>query len=67
MSSVEDRLNALESEIDVLRRELKHNVDWVTRISGSMRDFPEFEDVLRFGRDLRRSNNGTEQSDNNGR
>jgi len=67
MSSVEDRLNALESEIDVLRQELKHNVDWVARISGSMRDFPEFEDVLRSGRDLRRANNGVEQSDNNGR
>jgi hypothetical protein len=29
--------------------------DWLKRITGSMKDFPEFEDLLRYGREYRES------------
>jgi hypothetical protein len=55
MSSVDDRLTALESEIAVLRQRLERDSDWITRVSGSMSRYPEFDEVLRYGRDARSS------------
>ena len=64
MSSVADRLNALESEVAVLREQLNRGTDWIVRVSGSMNEYPEFDDVLRYGRDARR--NGTDDDSSNG-
>ena len=64
MSSVADRLNALESEVSVLREQLNRETDWIVRVSGSMNEYPEFDDVLRYGRDARR--NGTDDGSSNG-
>jgi hypothetical protein len=64
MSSVDDRLNALESEVAVLREQLNRGTDWIARVSGSMSKYPEFDDVLRFARDAR--TNGTADDKGNG-
>jgi hypothetical protein len=56
MSSVDDRLTALESELAVLRLQLAErggNTDWLAALTGSFRDQPEFEEVLRLGQEAR--------------
>lgn len=57
-SSVEERLSALESEIDILKRQLasdRQPGNWVDAIAGSMDKWPEFDEVLRLGREFRES------------
>ncbi len=54
--SVEDRLTALESELAVLKQRLpngRREKSWVESITGSFRNQPEFDEVLRLGRELR--------------
>ena len=56
--SLEQRVAALESELAEVKRRLSQtdsNGNWVDEVSGSMQPFPEFEDVVRFGRELRES------------
>ncbi len=36
------------------RRAVASAADWIEEISGSMQDFPEFEQVLEYGREIRR-------------
>ena len=60
MSSV----NALESEVAVMRERLNRGTNWIARVSGSMNEYPEFEDVLRYGRDAR--SNGADDDSSNG-
>ena len=58
MKSVEERLAAVEQELAELKRRLPPSFDkknWVEEISGSMKDFPEFDEVLRLGREFRQS------------
>ena len=63
MTTIEDRLNSLESEVAVLRQRIARESDWVTRVSGSLRDYPEFDDVLRLGREARELDNSPEATD----
>ena len=58
MFSVEERLEKLEREVDQLK--LAHGPmlalsskkpGWVSRISGSLKDDPEFDEILRLGRE----------------
>ncbi len=68
MSSVEDRLTALESELTQLRRRLESDSNWIAHVSGSLKEFPEFEDVLRLGREARqRDDQATDDDNGNGR
>ena len=58
MESLEQRVAALESELAELKRQLgraRSNGNWVDEISGSMKSFPEFEEVTRLGREFRES------------
>jgi hypothetical protein len=55
MATVEERLTAVESELARLRIQVEQKGNWIARISGSMKDFPEFEEVVQLGRDWRRS------------
>jgi hypothetical protein len=63
MSSVEDRLDALESEVADLRQRIVHDADWISSVSGSMKDDPEFEEVLRLGREARKNDVPQESTD----
>ena len=56
--TVEARLEAVERDIAELRglvqpASAKH--PWYERMVGSMKDYPEFADVVRLGRELRKA------------
>jgi hypothetical protein len=53
MASVEDRLTTLETEFAIIRERITEGTDWITRMSGSLKDYPEFDEVLRLGREVR--------------
>jgi hypothetical protein len=55
--TIEQRLAALEAEVARLKERLERLApeNWVERISGSMKDYPEFEEVVRLGQEFRRS------------
>ncbi len=58
MSTVEERLHALESAMaDVQHRLGSSNKSrqWLEQVAGSHENWPEFEDVLRLGREFRRT------------
>jgi hypothetical protein len=62
--SLEQRLSSLEHEVDEIKQRLARrpsNGNWVAARSGSMKDFPEFEEVVRLGREARRSFDETSQ------
>jgi hypothetical protein len=57
-SSLEKRLEALEREVAQIKLRLSTahaNGNWVDEIAGSMRQFPEFDEVVRLGREFRDS------------
>jgi hypothetical protein len=57
-SSFEERLEALEREVAQIKRQLispPANGNWVDEIAGSMKHFPEFDEVARLGREFRES------------
>ena len=58
MATVEERLSALESEVDGVKRQLARMGKpraWLDEVAGSMDQWPEFEEVLRLGREFRES------------
>ncbi len=58
MSTLEERLSALESEVRAVRRQLAKFGEtraWLDDVAGSMDPWPEFDEVLRLGREFRQS------------
>jgi len=58
MATVENRLSALESEMQMLKRrvaDIGRRRPWLDEVAGSMDDWPEFEEVVRLGREFRQS------------
>ena len=56
--SIEERLTAVERELADLKTRLPPELkpeNWVEKISGSMQDYPEFDEVLRLGREMRQA------------
>ncbi len=63
--SLEERLTALEKQVAELQQQVEQlrkrwpltepKPNWLEQISGSMADFPEFDEVLRLGREIRQS------------
>ena len=54
--SIEERLALVERELAELKTRLPpepKSENWIEKISGSMKDFPEFDEVLRLGREMR--------------
>jgi hypothetical protein len=57
-SSLEKRLELLEREVAQIKLRLtppQANGNWVDEIAGSMKQFPEFDDVVRLGQEFRKS------------
>jgi hypothetical protein len=56
-TSLEQRVAALENELaDIKRRMAAHGAeDWFARVAGSFEHEPDFDEVLRLGREMRRS------------
>jgi hypothetical protein len=55
-SSMEKRLETLEREVAELKLRVaahRANGNWVDEVAGSMKQFPEFDEVVRLGREFR--------------
>jgi predicted nucleotidyltransferase len=58
VNDLEERVRRLEENLAVLTQQVAAKEDalaWIDRISGSMKDLPEFEQVVQFGADFRQS------------
>ena len=56
--SLEERVAKLEQEIASLKAQSskgEQTAQWPWNVCGSMKDFPEFDEVLRLGREFRQS------------
>jgi hypothetical protein len=56
--SVEERLAAVELELAELKRRMPpagSQQNWIEKITGSFKDDPEFDEILRLGREIRRA------------
>ena len=56
--SLEKRLETLEREVAQIKVRLSApqvNGNWIDDIAGSMKEFPEFDEVVRLGREFRES------------
>jgi hypothetical protein len=54
--TIEKRLENVERELAALKGEiksLKPDPNWISSISGTFKDDPEFDEVLRLGKELR--------------
>jgi hypothetical protein len=58
--TVEQRVAILEKEVAELKQHLprphKPGTNWLDQVSGSLKDYPEFDEVLRFGHEIRQAN-----------
>lgn len=63
-ASIEDRLSELEKKVDrLIERMEPANGDWTKQVIGSMKDRPEFEEVLRLGREFRKQHTADDVAD----
>ena len=56
--TVEERLTAVEQELAALKRRLPSERDrnsWIEQIAGTFKDDPDFEEIVRLGREFRKS------------
>lgn len=57
-STIEERLADVERDVSDLKSEfkgLRSKHHWIDRIVGSFKDDPEFDQILRLGREIRRA------------
>lgn len=54
--TIEERIERLESELEVLKAEKLKNGkdgDWLDTLIGSLKDDPEFDEIVRLGKEFR--------------
>jgi hypothetical protein len=53
--SVEARLSALENEVAELKKRItpQNGASWFSKVAGSFENDPEFDEVVRLGREIR--------------
>jgi hypothetical protein len=57
-STIEQRLTAVEQQLADLKRRLPLRPDgksWVEQIAGTFKDDPDFDEIVRLGREFRKS------------
>ena len=57
-AALEERLAAVERDLAELKDRVFHEANerpWFERMIGSMRGFPEFEEVVKLGREIRKA------------
>ncbi len=63
--TVEERLAALEREVRDLRKRVEsgqQSKDWRSQVYGSLKNVPEFDQVLRLGREMRQGDQDEAQN-----
>ncbi|MGH7199229.1 MAG: hypothetical protein ACREJB_01400 [Planctomycetaceae bacterium] len=61
--TLEERVALLEREMADLKRQLAADKgNWIEAISGTFRDVPEFDEVLRLGREIRQADRPDDDS-----
>jgi hypothetical protein len=63
--TIEQRLEALEQEVAELKRRLdaaKPQGSWLDQVIGSMKDEPDFGEVIRLGAAIRRADRPPDES-----
>lgn len=62
---LDQRVASLEIEVATLKRQVAathtEETDWLDGMTGSMKDFPEFKDVLRMGAEWRKAQDPNEE------
>lgn len=56
--TIDERLTAVEKELAELKERVANqekNGSWIERIAGTFKDDPEFDEIVRLGREFRRS------------
>ena len=56
--TIEQRLTVVERDLAELKLRVTHqekNVSWIERIAGTFKDVPEFDEIVRLGREFRES------------
>jgi hypothetical protein len=56
--TIEERLAAIEHEVADLKRKTpseRGGKCWIERIAGTFRDDPDFDEIVRLGREFRKS------------
>jgi hypothetical protein len=58
--TIEERLIVLEQDMAELKRQAqpREPENWLAKVAGSMKDEPEFAEVLRLGQEIRRADAG---------
>lgn len=53
--SLEERVSRLEKEMEAFKQSLPfaRKKSWVEKMAGSFKDDPEFQEILRLGREIR--------------
>jgi hypothetical protein len=56
--TIEQRLSAVEKELAEIKERFvppEKNGSWIERIAGTFKDVPEFDEIVRLGREFRES------------
>ena len=56
--TIENRLSQVEKDLADLKSQVKHlhpKENWIDQITGTFQDDPEFEEILRLGREIRKA------------
>jgi len=57
-TTIEQRLAALEQDVSELKKRLEQAIPqrtWLERVAGSMKDYPEFGEILKLGAAIRQA------------
>jgi hypothetical protein len=58
LDTIEARLNTVEQELAELKRTIAQHsqgASWIERIAGTCKDDPDFDEIVRLGREFRKS------------
>ena len=55
--TLEERIAKLEREVDILKSRQTNDKkkDWIAQITGSFADDPDFDEIVRLGREIRQA------------